>query len=157
MLGLFRNKYTAPALIAAVGLFSSTLGYAEIYKWTDENGKIHFSDTPVDNKAKKLDIKITPSAPVSAKTRDERKQRADQYLRARQEEREEQNKKQKEKKRLAKLRKEKCGEAKHEYREITEAGTVYYKKKDGTRDYLEPERRKKEELRAKAEVKKWCK
>jgi len=157
MLGLFGNNYITLVFIVAVGLFSAPLAYAEIYKWTDENGKIHFSDTPVDKKAEKLDIKVTPSAPVSAKTRDERKQRADQYLRARQEERAENDKKQKEKKRLAKIRKEKCGAAKHEYREITEAGTVYYRKEDGTRDYLEPERRKKEELRAKAEVKKWCK
>ena len=76
-------------------LFSLTAN-AEIYKWTDENGKVHFSDKPIGEKSETLDIKVKPSAPVSAKSRDERKQRADQYLRARQEERAEADKKQKE-------------------------------------------------------------
>lgn len=34
----------------------SKLATAEIYKWVDENGKIHFSDTPpVNNNAEKID------------------------------------------------------------------------------------------------------
>ena len=141
----------------AISILFSSIGNAEIYKWTDETGKVHFSDKPVGEKSETLDIKVQTSAPVSAKSRDERKQRADQYLRGRQEERAEADKKQKEKKKLIALRKKKCGEAKHEYRETIEAGAVYFKNKDGTRDFLGPERRKKEELRAKAEVKKWCK
>lgn len=36
-----------------------SLGHAEIYKWVDENGKIHYDDRPPEtNKAKRLDISI---------------------------------------------------------------------------------------------------
>jgi len=137
-------------------LFSLTAN-AEIYKWTDENGKVHFSDKPVGEKAKALDIKVQKSNPSSAKTKDKRKQRAEGFLRARQEEREEKNKKIAEKKKLKELRKVNCKKAKKEYNETIRATAVYYKKKDGTRDFLGPERRKKEEEKAKADVKKWCK
>ena len=34
------------AFLSIIGL--SGLSYAEIYQWTDENGAVHFSDSPVD-------------------------------------------------------------------------------------------------------------
>ena len=139
-----------------LALFSLT-AHAEIYKWTDENGKVHFSDKPVGEKAKALDIKVQKSNPSSAKTKDERKQRAEGFLRARQEEREEAEKKIAEKKRLKAKKIANCKKFKKEYKKTTEAGALYYKNKDGTRDWLEPKRRNKEEARLKAGIKKWCK
>jgi len=150
-------KRMALVLVATCIVLSPLLSQAEIYRWTDENGKVHFSDKPVGDKAKKLDIKEQPEAPVDEQTREQRKRKVDQYLRARQEERAELDKQDEEKKRLKKVRKEKCSEFTHRYREIIEAGAVYFRNKDGTRDYLGDERRAKEEARLKAEVKKWCK
>ena len=138
-------------------LLSSLLSHAEIYRWTDENGKVHFSDKPVGNKAEKLNIKEKPALPEATQSRNDRKRKTEQYLRARKEERAEIDKQEKEKKRLASLKKKNCSKAKKEYKEIIEAGAVYFKNKDGTRDYLGEERRAKEELRAKKKVKKWCK
>jgi len=137
-------------------VFFTSFSNAEIYRWTDENGKVHFSDKPVGKAAKKLNIKNEPTKPLPEQSNEERKRKTEQYLRARKEEREEIEKKDREKKQQARLKKEKCREAKEKYKEITEAGAVYYKNKDGTRDYLGEERRIKEELRAKNEVKKWC-
>jgi len=143
---------------AAVLMLSSTVYVsAGVFKWVDENGRVHYSDKPVGDKAETLDIQTAPVAPASQQSDADRKLKVEQYLRARELERAEIDRKQKEKKRLAKERAEKCGEAKHEYQELIEAGSVYYKNKDGTRDYLEPGRRKKAEAAAKAEVKKWCK
>ena len=62
-----------------------------------------------------------------------------------------------EKKRLKAEKIANCKKFKKEYKKITEAGAVYYKNKDGSRDWLEPKRRNKEEARLKAEIKKWCK
>lgn len=140
-----------------ISIFFSSISNAEIYRWTDKNGKVHFSDKPIGEKSETLDIKVQKSAPVSAKSRDERKQQAEGFLRARQEEREEQNKKIAEKKQLKVKKKANCKKFKKEYKKITEAGAVYYKNKDGTRDWLEPKRRNKEEARLKAAIKKWCK
>ena len=137
-------------------IFASSLSHAEIYRWTDENGKVHFSDKPAGNKVEKLNIKEKPTLPDARQSREDRKRKTQQYLRARKEERAEIEKQEKEKKRLAQEKKDKCGEAKYEYREIIEAGAVYFRNKDGTRDYLGEDRRAAEELRAKKEVKKWC-
>ena len=40
----------APILSMIIGL--TVISQAEIYKWTDENGAVHFSDSPVDLKSK---------------------------------------------------------------------------------------------------------
>ncbi len=34
---------------------------AEVYKWVDENGKIHFSDKPFDDKSKAVKMKRQPT------------------------------------------------------------------------------------------------
>jgi len=45
-------------VLAALVLLSSAL-FADMYKWIDENGKLHYSDSPPPGKkAKKLDLKI---------------------------------------------------------------------------------------------------
>ena len=33
---------------------------AEIYRWTDAYGQVHFTDAPPPNKGKKVDVKIAP-------------------------------------------------------------------------------------------------
>lgn len=35
---------------------------AEVYKWVDENGKIHFSDKPVDQESTEVKMKKQPTA-----------------------------------------------------------------------------------------------
>lgn len=131
--------------------------HADIYRWTDENGKVHFSDKPVGDKAKKLDIKEQTPAPKSTQSGRDRKKKTDQYLRGRKEERAELDRQDEEKKQLKIQRKRECKIAKDKHQEIIEAGAVYFSKKDGSRDYLGEDRRLKEETRLKAEVDKWCK
>jgi hypothetical protein len=49
-----RMKYNAGALLLA--LAAMTAQAAEVYKWTDEKGRVHFSDRPVAS-AKKIEVK----------------------------------------------------------------------------------------------------
>jgi len=130
---------------------------AQVYRWVDENGRVHYSDKPVGDKATTVDIKTGPTpAPVNRKGLD-RKARTEKYLRARKHERDEIDRQQKEKKRLKAERKRKCAAAKKEYKRQVTALALYYKNKDGTRTYLEDEERQKAEAAAKADIKKWCK
>lgn len=49
-------------------LFSSMLTSAEIYKWVDENGRVHFGDNPsksAKRSAAKLDMKVNTYSNVS--------------------------------------------------------------------------------------------
>lgn len=53
-------KIVKPYSLSLFLLFSSALLHAEIYQWTDANGKVHFGDkAPKDNKAKKIETKST--------------------------------------------------------------------------------------------------
>jgi len=144
-------------LIAISILMTPLMAHAEIYRWTDENGKVHFSDKPIGDKAKKIDIKEQPAEPVNTQTSEDRKRKVQQYLRARQEERAELDRQDEEKKKLRKERKVKCAEFKHRYKETIEARAVYFRNKDGTRSYLGEKERAKEEAFLKAGVNKWCK
>ena len=137
-------------------LFSLVV-HAEIYRWTDKNGKVHFSDKPVGKKAETVDIKVKPVSPTPTQTSSERKQRAEDFMRARKEERAVSEKKLAEKKKRKAERKANCKEAKKEYKRVTTAGAVYFKNKDGSRDYLDEKRRKKEEAFIKSQIAKWCK
>jgi len=139
-----------------LSLFSLT-SYAEIYRWTDKNGKVHFSDKPVSDKAKTVDINVKPSSPIPEKSRNERKQRSEDFMRAREEERAAKNKSIEEKKKLKKQRKKDCIEAKKEYKRTIEAGAVYIRDDEGDRVYLEPVERKKAEAEVKARVERLCK
>lgn len=54
-----------------VVIFSSETIQAKVYKWVDENGKVHYSDKPFDDKAKELKINdnVNPQQQRAAKER----------------------------------------------------------------------------------------
>ncbi len=55
----FHKKGIYPVLIVLIALTSSP-GRAEIYKWTDAEGNVHFADTPsVNTRAKPVELKST--------------------------------------------------------------------------------------------------
>ena len=53
------------AVLSGIGfslfMFSASTGHAEIYKWVDEDGKVHFSDRK-DNRVKQEVVSVKPSA-----------------------------------------------------------------------------------------------
>jgi hypothetical protein len=53
---------------AILSLLAGDFAVAQAYKWTDENGKVHFSDSPPpDRKAERLTIKPAVPADPNAK------------------------------------------------------------------------------------------
>ncbi len=50
----------------------SSVAQAEIYKWVDENGKVHFSDRKIVTQAKKVNVKT--GATTSAQASEEKEQ-----------------------------------------------------------------------------------
>jgi len=155
---MHKSKSMLSVMLLGSSLFlTPILVNAEIFKWTDENGKIHYSDKPTGVKAKEIKVKITPSTATTSKDTADRKTRANNFLRARKEERAENNKLLAEKKRLKKVQKKKCLAAKKEFSKLSRARGIYYKDKDGTRKFIGDKEVAQVLADEKAKIKKWCK
>ncbi len=53
------KTFINPSLIVAVVLIAvlPVNGFSEVYKWVDEDGKVHFADRPTGSNAEQVDIK----------------------------------------------------------------------------------------------------
>ena len=141
----------------SVAVFSVVLPLtlsAQVYKWVDENGKNHYSDTPHDEKAETVQIKNTPELDQG---HDVRKQKQQRLLRVLDEERQ-QTKQQKAEVAAEKLkRKANCNKARKDLQNIKNASFLY-KRSDDPRNptiYSDEERAKIAEDVKKA-VEHWC-
>lgn len=69
-------KKTALAQVVAfaVSLFVAASTVGEIYRWTDEQGQVHFTDEPPPNQGEKVELEITPPSryPDEGETRRQR-------------------------------------------------------------------------------------
>jgi hypothetical protein len=128
---------------------------AEVYKWLDENGRVHYGDRPDSKNADEIRIKDQYGSGQSDQpaSRYEMQQR---FLRAREEERNEKKRARAEAKRKQSEMKYKCEKAKKEYNKYHHAGSVYVKGKDGKREYLSSREREEYEKSLATKVKKWC-
>lgn len=118
------------ALIIAVVTFSSS-SIAKIYTWTDENGKVHFSDQPIADV--KVDVKaVTPTTNSnisnSAKKSTQWQQDYNEAKKAKALTAQEEAKKTEKKKML-------CNEIKRELATVNQGGRFYVMQPNGERDY----------------------
>lgn len=131
---------------------------AEVYRWTDEYGRVHYGDKPtsgsseinVKNKSGAGKAADKPARPVS---RLEAQQR---YLRARELERADKKQARAEAKQLKAERKRNCEQAKKDQKKYKYASGLYDKGKDGERHYLSFKERDAYQKKLDAGVKKWC-
>jgi len=65
-------------ILVGLGLvcWSSIVGAQTVYKWTDENGTVHFSDVPPSN-TKNVEERSLPPAPVAPQDSDEKSESAE--------------------------------------------------------------------------------
>lgn len=129
--------------------------HAGVYKWVDEQGRVHYGDKPVSGKAKELDIKVSPAStsPAPASSRKDLQQR---FLRAREEERKERQQAQAKKKQKRAEARRKCERAKKEYEKYRHASSIYVKGENGERKHLSFKEREAYEQELAGDIKKWC-
>lgn len=115
---------------------------AEIYRWVDENGNVHFGDRAGSATATEMKLKDTGSggqgsAPDEFEgeelTREEKRQR---ILDAMNEDREERNKLKKEESERKKAKKKRCARLRDKLRNLSGATGVYDLDEDGKRVFL---------------------
>ena len=113
---------------------------AEVYRWVDENGEVHFGDRPPKSAtadAEKIRVQTTPSAdPHTA----ERRARAEKLSEAYAEDRKALAKSRADAKAEAKKRKQACAQARKELSDLENANFIYVEGENGERDVLDGER-----------------
>lgn len=95
--------------IMLMACFVVNTGFAEVYKWVDDKGKVHFGDRPpAKSQAVELDLPESKEPPATTVSDLERKRRQQRLVKALEEERREKERIEAEKKRKKEQRIAKC-------------------------------------------------
>ncbi len=143
-------------LLSAVLLLGlwTPLPAAGIYRWTDENGRTHYSDRPIPGKSKKITIPTAPPGEDAEMEKHRLQQR--KVLKAFSTERNERQSQRKQAREKAVKRERKCATAKNNLHGITQAQQIFRQNAQGGRDYLSDRDRLAATARARDMVAKWC-
>jgi hypothetical protein len=123
---------------AVLGLMAISLGAsADVYKWVDPQGRVHYSDRPDVDNAERVAVASRRSNPevIAQRTEAEHEQRSQADAQASQQRRE-QATTQAVQKDVAKTRETQCKDAKEQYRVAIESQKLYRVGKNGEREYL---------------------
>ena len=128
---------------------------AEIYKWKDDKGKIHYSDNPAKN-SRQMDIKDEPSENTNI-SKSQRKNRREKLIETFNAERKEKKQHQAEEKDKRDRLNAQCGRAKDRLKGYMKAGGLYNVDKEGNRTYISKEEHKAEIRNLQKRINKQCK
>lgn len=151
-------------LCLASALVMTLPAQAEVNKWVDADGKVHYSDQAPPGKAGvhklRVGINNTPTAATGSPTdKPAAKSLADRELEYRQRQiaAEEAQKKQAQADADSKLKQQNCAGARGNLKTLEEGGRVYNYDAKGERTYLDDAARTKSLEEAKKRVSEWCK
>ena len=147
------------ASLLIIILFFSFSVNAEIYKWTDKNGKVHYSDKPIQEDSKKLSIKKGPSQDAIQ----EAKNRASSLINHQRKVREIANDNAREKKKSDQQEKIKkdimsaaCKQAKNDMILLGHRGAAYVTNEKGERTFFTDAEKNEMIAQLKSDIKKHC-
>lgn len=178
------QKQTKLHIILIALLLAPVLGQAEIYKWTDKNGVVRYSDTPpytsqqVDTIGKAKTPKRAPAAQANTsqpqaspteigaksskktlnqfKDVEEAKEAEQKAARAKAKKAEQEKRNKEEKERQAKLDRENCQAARANYQTYAQGGRIYETDANGERKYLGDADLVAGKAKAQAEINRYC-
>ena len=131
--------------------------HAEIYKWVDAQGMVHYGDKPQSDNVEKIQIKKSPVKENSDDTdkgsRKEMRQRVSDLLET---DRLAKKEARKERKEEREHKRSECNSLKDKQKRFKNAGSIYNLNKNGERTTLSAEQRKKSEQRLQQRINKAC-
>ncbi len=132
------TKYLLTALLALlVSVAPLSAGYAGVYRWVDEQGRVHFGDRPPPkSSSENVDIKNDPSPGAPAPNAEERRDKQQRLLRAWEEERQQRKEASAKAKEDKKRQKQRCAVARDRLRTYKDASYLYDLDKDGNRKVI---------------------
>lgn len=132
-----------------------TPGYAEIYKWVDEQGRVHYGDVPKEQ-AETISIKEQGASAEDRATDSERSEYRQRVLRSMQTQRERKQELRQQEREAEQEAKQKCTEARERLADVTGAGSLYRKNAQGERVVFSDEERAQATAQAEAAVNRYC-
>ena len=135
------------------GIFLSTAVNAEIFKWVDENGKVHYSDRKISSNAQKLNVN-TGAATLGQSNQDveQRLMQRQKYVNFLQSERLERQENRQETQQAEEKKRKLCAAIQDQLKSYTEGRYRWYEldKSSGERVYLNDDQieAKKQELQS---------
>lgn len=143
------RKMVVMVLLLGCGVASA----AGVYKWVDENGKVHYGDQPGNSSVREI---ILPAAPAPDENQRAHEQKQKKLLQVFEEERQEKREQEAKAKAETQKREQECTLAKARLKNYEQAGELTTKDKDGReRTLSKPEYRQALED-AKQAVEHWC-
>lgn len=132
---------------------------APVFKWTDEDGQVHYGSKPKDKNAKEIKIKNkyidsgSSTKPLSAENRAEKLKRFVNSIDAENKSKadEKRKKKEQEKKNIAR-----CNASRDQLRRYENSGALYDLDEKGNRILLNKKQYEQAMQQARARVQKWC-
>ena len=110
---------------------------ADIYRWVDADGRVHYSDRPLADNAERVGIQSRPTNPETVAQKSAATQQADAKAAAQASEKQgDQAAAKAVQQDLAKNQAERCKKAQEDYRTAIESHRIYRVGKDGEREYL---------------------
>lgn len=133
-------------------------GAAQVYRWTDENGQVHFGQRPPPGGGQRMDL--SESGPVNTYGDDSglerRRERERRLLESYEYEREQK------KARMAREEEERraaaadCRKLQNIWQRLMFKGPVFFRREDGSRDYLNDQQREAEKARIRPAYERAC-
>ncbi len=146
-----------PLLLLSIPLWLAPTGAAaEVYKWVDEDGKVHYGDAP-PTQGNSATIRTDP--PPSDTAVDQSRNRLDtlrEQAAVLNKEREEREKKKEANEQEKTEQRQRCLQAKNDLRVAEFDGRVFHWDEQGNRVYLEDDERAAKRARAQKEVDTYC-
>ncbi|MDO9372281.1 MAG: DUF4124 domain-containing protein [Gammaproteobacteria bacterium] len=140
-------------LVMVLLLGCAAASAAGVYKWVDENGKVHYGDHPGNSSAREVILPATP-APDENQRAHEQKQK--KLLQVFEEERQEKREQEAKAKAEQQKREHECTSAKARLKNYEYAGELTTKDKDGKERTLSKAEYKQALADAKQAVEHWC-
>ena len=142
MVSVFARGYSPamrPIIVLACWLLATGLSVAEVYKWVDENGVVHYGDRRPDQAAETVDIKAAPPADSVQAT--DRNRQVDEALRIVTDSRERREASERERDEAIADRQRRQAQCQYllEHRNKLEQGGFFYRKSDQNRNALSDE------------------
>lgn len=131
--------------------------HASVYKWVDDNGKVHYGDQPQVSQPA-VEMNVDHTAPNSSSTDNgmSREEKRDRLLQSMEEDRVEKQEKREKQKAVKEQNRKKCNRYRDRMRHYERANSLYKLDRDGNRVYMSDAARDSATETLQAKIKKYC-